>query len=149
MFYKRGTFLYTTRHDTKTFVPTDKVDFISGVGYPDGKPSMCGGSGPQCMITNLAYLDFDDTTKRMKVGSIHPGINIEEIKNSTGFDLMIPEDLKETKPPTVKEIKALREKVDPLGIRKLEILSGTEREELLDEIISKEIAMEIKIPKPL
>jgi hypothetical protein len=101
------------------------------------------------MITNLAYLDFDDTTKRMKVGSIHPGINIEEIKNSTGFDLMIPEDLKETKPPTVKEIKALREKVDPLGIRKLEILSGTEREELLDEIISKEIAMEIKIPKPL
>jgi acyl CoA:acetate/3-ketoacid CoA transferase beta subunit len=149
MFYKRGSFLYTTRHDTKTFVSSDNLDFISGVGFPNGKTSICGGAGPQCMITDLAYLDFDDSTKRMNVGSIHPGINIEEIKNSTGFDLMIPEDLKETKPPTVKEIKALREKVDPLGIRKLEILSGTEREELLDEIISKEIAMEIKIPKPL
>ena len=149
MFYKRGTFLYTTRHDTKTFVPSGKVDFISGVGFPDGKPSICGGAGPQCMITNLAYLDFDDTTKRMRVGSIHPGNDVEEIKNSTGFELIIPEDLNETKPPTVKEIKALRDKVDPLGIRKLEILGGTEREELLIDIIEKELAMEMRFPRSL
>ena len=149
MFYKRGTFLYTTRHDTKTFVPSDKVNFISGVGFPDGKPSICGGSGPQCMITNLAYLDFDDTTKRMKVGRIHPGIDIEEIKNSTGFELIIPKELKETIPPTIEEIKALREKVDPLGIRKLEILAGKEREELLTDIIEKELAIEMRFPKLL
>jgi glutaconate CoA-transferase subunit B len=147
MFYKRGTFLYTTRHDTKTFVPSDKVNFISGVGFPDGKPSICGGLGPQCMITNLAYLDFNDSTKRMRVGSIHPGIDIEEIKSSTGFELIIPEGLKETKPPTIKEIKALREKADPLAIRKLEILAGSEREDLLNDIIEKELAMEMKFPK--
>ncbi|MCK4237682.1 MAG: hypothetical protein KAX33_01075, partial [Candidatus Lokiarchaeota archaeon] len=149
MFYSRGSFLYTPRHDTRTFVPTEKLYFISGVGFPNGKPSICGGAGPQCVITNLAYLDFDGKVKRMRVTSIHPGIDIETIKNSTGFDLIIPDNLKETKPPTVKEIKLLRERVDPLGIRKLEILSGKEREELLDEIIEKELAMKKRFPNLL
>jgi acyl CoA:acetate/3-ketoacid CoA transferase beta subunit len=146
MFYQKGFFLYTPRHDTRTFVPTEKLDFISGVGFPDGKPSICGGSGPQCVITNLAYLDFDDKTKSMKLGSIHPSVDLETLKDSTGFELIIPNELKETLPPTVKEIHLLREKVDPLNIRKLEVLSGNEREELLDDIIQKELAKQNKFP---
>jgi len=146
MFYARGSFLYTPRHDTRTFVPTEKLDFISGVGFPDGKPSICGGSGPQCVITNLAYLDFDDDTKSMKLGSIHPGVDLETLKDSTGFELIIPNELKETLPPTIKEIQLLREKVDPLNIRKLEVLSGNERKELLDDIIQKELAKQNKFP---
>ena len=147
MFYSRGSFLYTPRHDKKTFVP--EIDFISGVGFPDGKQSICGGAGPQCIITNLTYLTFDEVSKRMKIGTIHPGIEIEDVKKNTGFELIIPKDLKETKPPTLKEIKLLREKVDPLGIRKLEILAGNEREALLNEVISKELAMEKRIPQLL
>jgi glutaconate CoA-transferase subunit B len=147
MFYSRGSFLYTPRHDKRTFVP--EVDFISGVGFPEGKSSICGGSGPQCVITNLAYLTFDDLPKRMKVDTIHPGIDLETVKNSTGFELIIPDKLKETKPPTEKEIEILREKVDPLGIRKLEVLSGKEREELLKQVIEEELAMEKRFPKLL
>ncbi|MFX0011503.1 MAG: CoA-transferase subunit beta [Candidatus Hermodarchaeota archaeon] len=149
MFYSRGSFLYTPRHDTRTFVPTEKLFFISGVGFPDGKQSICGGLGPQCVITNLGYLNFDDQTKRMKLSSIHPGIDIEILKNSTGFDLIIPKDIKQTDKPTKEEIKILREKVDPLSIRKLEVLSGKEREVLLDEIIQKELAKQNKFPKLL
>jgi len=146
MFYAHGSFLYTPRHDTRTFVPSERLDFISGVGFPDGKPSICGGSGPQCVITNLAYLNFDDNTKRMKLGSIHPGVDLETVKESTGFELITQNELKETIPPTIKEIKLLREKVDPLNIRKLEVLSGNEREELLDDIIQKELAKQNKFP---
>ncbi|MHA2007370.1 MAG: CoA-transferase subunit beta [Promethearchaeota archaeon] len=146
MFYKRGSFLYTPRHDTRTFVPTGKLDFISGVGFPDGKQSICGGSGPQCVITNLAYLDFGDDPKRMRLGSIHPGVDLNTVKGSTGFELIIPDKLIETKLPTIKEIELLREKVDPLNIRKLEVLSGNEREELLDDIIQKELAKQNKFP---
>jgi len=43
----------------------------------------------------------------------------------------------------------LREKVDPLNIRKLEKFSGSERGELLDDIIQKELAKLIKFPKLL
>ena len=146
MFYARGSFLYTPRHDTRTFVPTEKLFFISGVGFPNGKPSICGGLGPQCVITNLAYLNFDKTSKRMRLGTIHPKIDIKTVKDSTGFDLIIPKDLKETKPPTVKEIKLLREKVDPLNIRKSEVLAGQEREDLLNEIIKKELSMKKRFP---
>ncbi|MHA2186279.1 MAG: CoA-transferase subunit beta [Promethearchaeota archaeon] len=149
MFYKRGSFLYTPRHDTRTFVPSEKLDFISGVGFPNGKPSICGGSGPQCVITNLAYLEFDDDTKSMKLGSIHPNVDLETLKESTGFILIIPKDLKITEPPTVSEIKLLREKVDPLNIRKLEVLSGKEREDLLNKVIETEIGMENRYPKLL
>ncbi len=149
MFYKRGSFLYTPRHDTRTFVPTEKLDFISGVGFPDGKPSICGGSGPQCVITNLTYFEFDDDTKSMKLGSIHPDVDLETVIESTGFDLIIPKDLKNTEPPTVSEIKLLREKVDPLNIRKLEVLSGKEREDLLNKVIETEIRMENRYPKLL
>ncbi|MFW9897013.1 MAG: CoA-transferase subunit beta [Candidatus Thorarchaeota archaeon] len=146
MFYARGSFLYTPRHELRTFVSTEKLDFISGVGFPDGKLSICGGSGPQCVITNLAYLDFDDASKRLRLGSIHPGIDLETIKDSTGFEIIIPDKLKVTKPPSKKELQILREKVDPLNIRKLEVLSGTEREVLLDDIIQKELAKQNKFP---
>ena len=147
MFYARGSFLYTPRHDTRTFV--EKLHFISGVGFPNGKPSICGGLGPQCVISNLAYLNFEETSKRMRLGTIHPNVDIEMVRDSTGFDLIIPKDLKETKPPTIKEIKILREKVDPLNIRKLEVLAGQEREELLNKIIKKELSMEKRFPKLL
>jgi len=146
MFYARGSFLYTPRHDTRTFVPTEKLDFVSGVGFPNGKTSICGGSGPQCVITNLAYIVFDNELKKMKLGSIHPGVDLETLKGSTGFEIITPDELKETLPPTKKEIKLLREKVDPLNIRKLENLSGNEREELLDDIIQKELAKQNKFP---
>lgn len=148
-FYSRGSFLYTPRHDTRTFVPTEKLFFISGVGFPEGKLSICGGAGPQCMITNLAYLIFDDKTKKMKIDTIHAGVDIETLKSSTGFNLIIPEILNETKPPTNEEIELLREKVDPLGIRKLEVLAGKEREELLDYIIKKELSMVNRFPQSL
>jgi len=147
MFYARGSYLYTPRHDKRTFIPTEKLDFISGVGFPEGKHSVCGGAGPQCVITNLAYLDFDETSKKMRLASNHPGVDVESIKESTGFDLIISKDIKETEPPSIREIKLLREKVDPLSIRKLEALAGNEREELLNEIIKKELSMENKFPK--
>ena len=101
------------------------------------------------MISNLAFIDFDEKTKRMRLASVHPGVDVESVKESTGFELIIPDNVQETNPPTIKEINALREKVDPLNIRKLEILAGEEREELLNEIIQKELLMKQRFPKLL
>jgi hypothetical protein len=46
--------------------------------------------------------------------------------------------VKITKPPSSKEIKLLREVIDPLGIRKLEFLSGPRRNEAIREILTRE-----------
>jgi glutaconate CoA-transferase subunit B len=147
MFYSRGSFLYTPRHNKRTFVPTEKLFFTSGVGFPEGKPSLCGGAGPQCVVTDLAYLDFDEKSKRMRVSSIHPDSTLEEVKENTGFELLVPDNIIETNPPSEEELSLLREKVDPLGIRKLEVLAGEEREKLLNQIIKKELARDKRYPE--
>ncbi|TFF87675.1 MAG: hypothetical protein EU548_09950 [Promethearchaeota archaeon] len=149
MFYSRGSFLYTPRHNKRTFVPPENLFFTSGVGFQNGKPSKCGGAGPQCVVTDLAYIDFDNESKRMRLSSIHPNVTVEQVKDSTGFELIMPDEVKNTTPPTKKELSLLREKVDPLEIRKLEVLAGKEREDLLNKIIKREIAMEKRYPTPL
>ena len=40
--------------------------------------------------------------------------------------------------PSKKELKILREEVDPLNIRKLEFVSGEERMKLFKEILKRE-----------
>ena len=57
--------------------------------------------------------------------------------------------IRHTRLPTVKEIRLLRGKTEPLNIRKLEVLAGEERKQLLNQIIQKEIAMENRFPRLL
>ncbi|MHA1300217.1 MAG: CoA-transferase subunit beta [Candidatus Helarchaeota archaeon] len=146
-FYRSGQHLYVTRHDKRTFVPTEKLSFISGVGFQNGKMPVAGGSGPKIVITDLACLDFDEKTKKMRIKSIHPGVTVEKVQENTSFELVIPDNVPETKPPTEEVIKLLREKADPFGIRKLEILPGKERDELLEIILEKETSMQQRIPR--
>ncbi len=149
-FYSSGQHLYVTRHDKRTFIPTEKLFFRSGVGFVDGSRPLeeygLIGAGPKCVITDLAYLDFDPKERRMRIKTVHPGVTVDQVQENTGFELLVAKDVKETEPPTEKEIQLLREKVDPLGIRKLEVLTGKERAELLDEVIRKEYSLTNKIP---
>jgi len=45
-----------------------------------------------------------------------------------------------------KKIEEEKKKVDPLNVRELEILSGNERKELLEDIIQVELAKQNKFP---
>ena len=143
--YRRGQSLYITRHDNRTFVPSEKLFFRSGVGFIDGKPPQAGGKGPNFVITDLAYLDFDEKTKRMRIKSLHPGVTKEQVIENTGFELVVPDDIPTTKPPTDHELKMLREKVDPLAIRKMEVLNGKEKFDHLQYIIEEEMKMDKRI----
>jgi glutaconate CoA-transferase, subunit B len=125
--------LYIPRHSRVTFV--ENLDFLSGLGH---HPVRKHGSGPQYLITNLGQFDF--ASGRMRLTSIHPGVEIDQIRSHTGFDLEIAPDLDQTPVPTIEDLKLLREDIDPLGIRRLELLSGATRRQLLHEIISSEMA---------
>jgi hypothetical protein len=41
---------------------------------------------------------------------------MEQVRQSTGFDLLVAEDLRETEPPSAEEVRLIREVVDPHGI---------------------------------
>ena len=64
------------------------------------------------VVTDLGILGFDEISKNMKVEALHPGVTIEEIRDNTGFDLLIDEDLKQTEAPTDEELRVLRH-LDP------------------------------------
>jgi hypothetical protein len=51
---------------------------------------------------------------------------------------MVASDLKETEPPSDEELHLLRNVIDPLGIRTLELLSGHMRRQALENILEKE-----------
>ncbi len=80
-----------------------------------GLAGLARGSGPYRVITQLAVYGFDDETKRMKLISLHPGVSIEQIKSSSQFEILMPEKIERTRPPSPEDCAVLRE-IDPLGI---------------------------------
>jgi len=106
--------LVAMHHEKKRFV--EKVDFITTPGYLQGGESrkkaglLMGGTYK--VITHLGIFGFEEKTKRMRLETLHPEVTIEEVKERTGFEMLIPEKIEYTKPPTEKELRSLRE-LDP------------------------------------
>ncbi|MGQ9848870.1 MAG: CoA-transferase subunit beta [Aggregatilineaceae bacterium] len=129
--YSPHVYIYVPRHSRAVFVP--KVDWCSGLGH---SPLRRRGSGPRYLISDLGQFDWADG--RMRLISYHPGVSIERIQVKTGFPLEIAPDVHETPPPTIEEVRLLREEIDPLGVRRLETLAGTARRDHLREILRRE-----------
>ncbi len=93
-----------------------KVDYLTSPGYLDGpkgreKAGLMPG-GPTAVITNMAVMRFDDETKEMYLASYYPGITPQKILANMEFSVDISKAVEST-PPTERELKILREKVDP------------------------------------
>ncbi len=106
-------------HEKRRFV--ERLDFITTPGYLTGPRAreaagLPKDSGPYRVITNTAVLGFDEETKRMELLSTHPGVTTEQVRESTGFDLLVSERVSTTEPPSGEELKLLREEIDPTGI---------------------------------
>jgi glutaconate CoA-transferase subunit B len=110
--------LITMEHSSKSFI--ERVDFISGAGHLDGpgtrEKAGLRGNGPEKVFTDLAVLGFDEKHKRMRLEKIHPGISIEQVVQSTGFDLIIPDNVPQTEVPSKEQIKLIRNRIDPDGM---------------------------------
>ena len=61
------------------------------------------------MITDLGMLEPDPETRELVLTHVHPGITAEQVREATGWDLQVADDLKTTEPPTDAELHALRE----------------------------------------
>ena len=109
--------LVITPHDRRRFV--EKCDFVTTPGYLSGPgvreaAGLPTGTGPYKVITDLAVLGFDETTKRMQVESLHPGVTLPDVRNRTGFELLVRDPLETTPAPDAEALEILRTEVDPL-----------------------------------
>ncbi len=105
-----------TLQDRRRFVP--KLDFLTSPGYLTGKGAreavgLPPGTGPYKVITDLCVIGYSEESCRMEVQSLHAGISVGTVRERTGFPLLFKDPLGETAVPTEKELRVLREEVDP------------------------------------
>jgi len=107
-------------HSRRVFV--EEVDFVSGVGYRRAAESgVTEYHEIRRVVTNRAVLDFDTGDHAMRIRSLHPGVDIRDVQESTGFELAVPDDVDETRMPTDDELRLIREVFDPKGLRRKEV----------------------------
>ena len=113
---------WVPNHSTKTFV--EKVDVVSGIGYDRAAalgPTTSRFHEIRRVVSNLGVFDFESPHHRMRVRSVHPGVSIDEVVRSTGFELLIPAGVPQTRAPTDEELRLIREVIDPNGIGNQEV----------------------------
>jgi len=127
MFGSRGAPGNTINHRTSYWVPkhsprvfVDTVDFASGVGYDRAVGVSSRFHDVHRVVTNLAVLDFGGPDHAMRLISTHPGVDVAEVCDRTGFALDTS-DTSVTREPTDEELKLLREVLDPNGLRDREV----------------------------
>ena len=108
-------------HDRRNFV--DKVDYVSGVGYPggiEGRRSLgLDHGGPFMVVTPKCNFDFDRDAGRIRVRSVHPGVTARDVQDATGFDLGDLGSVPATPVPDADELRVLRDEIDPRNILRL------------------------------
>lgn len=100
-------------HERRRFL--ERVEYITSPGFLTGGNSRweagLRGNGPDRVITDLAIMDFEPESKRMRVVSLHPGVTRQQVQEATGFELLFCNDLVETPPPTEIELSILRNRI--------------------------------------
>ena len=110
------------RHGPRVIV--EAVDVVSGVG-----PARAEAAGPAAsrfndihrIVTNLAVLDVRGAGGTLRLRSVHPGVTVDEVREVTGCELQVADDLTETRTPTLQELVLIREVLDPRGLRNKEV----------------------------
>lgn len=105
---------WVPNHSAKVFV--EKVDVVTGIGY-----DRAAALGPRAsrfheirrVVSNLGVFDFDTPDHRMRLVSVHAGVSVDEVVEQSGFELVIPDSVPQTRAPSDAELRLLRELIDP------------------------------------
>jgi glutaconate CoA-transferase subunit B len=102
--------MIVTRHEPRRFV--ERLDFMTSPGQIDG-----GGGRRRAgllfgrvtaVVTDLALMDFDPATGRMRLVGLQPGVEPAQVREQTGFDLAAAAEIGHLPPPAERELDLLR-----------------------------------------
>ena len=103
-------------HEPRRLV--ERVQYITSPGNlggtDDRKKRGLTQGGDVVLITNMAVLRSTRSERELELETVHPGHDLDEVINKTGWNLKAPNDLKTTQPPSPEEIAALH-KIDTDG----------------------------------
>jgi acyl CoA:acetate/3-ketoacid CoA transferase beta subunit len=112
---------WVPRHSPRVFV--ERVDVVCGIGY-----DRAAALGPDAarfheirrVVTDLAVLDFATPDHRMRLASVHPGVEVADVVAATGFELVVDGEVPVTPEPGAAELELLA-RLDPEGARHTEV----------------------------
>ncbi len=114
----------------RRFRLVERCDFVTNLGHRscDGKARDAfghRGAGPQFLVTELGLFDFGaDGAMRLK--ALYPDVSVAEIRDNTGFDLRICENVETIRPPDRATVDIIR-RLDPLNTHEREIRAADRR----------------------
>jgi glutaconate CoA-transferase subunit B len=91
-----GRIIVLVRHSTRSFV--SEVDFVTSVGRE------LGG----VVITDLGVLRPAEGGE-LELVAVHPGVEVDQVREATGWELRVADDLETSEPVTERELTALRD----------------------------------------
>jgi glutaconate CoA-transferase subunit B len=98
-------------HSRRTFV--ERLDFRTTVGYGDGPGDRerlgFRGRGPTAVVTELGVLEPEPESCELTLTQIHPGVDVRQVREATGWELKVADEPRRTPPPSDDELTALRE----------------------------------------
>jgi glutaconate CoA-transferase subunit B len=89
------------RQSPRSFV--EKLDFRTSLG-----------TRVRVVVTDLGIYHLVDG--EMQLDSLHPGVTLERIRESMGWEPRVSSSVSQTPPPTASEIRMIREDLDPKGV---------------------------------
>ena len=113
---------FVPQHGPRVFV--EAVDCVSGVGYD--RAAAAGATASEHheirrVISNVGVFDFETPDHAMRLRSVHPGVSVDDVVAATGFALVVPDDVPETRAPTDDDLRILDDVLDPDGLRHAEV----------------------------
>ena len=104
-----GEVIVMLRHSRRAFV--EEVDFVTSVGFGRSGDGRAGhrGAGPSVVITDLGVLEPDPNTHELTVVGLHPGVEVQQVLDQTGWELAVADELGTTEHPTSEELEILRD----------------------------------------
>ena len=102
--------IIVVRQSRERFV--ERVDFVTSLGHGSGGDERrrlgLRGGGPTAVITDLGVLEPDPETRELVLTGIHPGVDVDAVREATGWELRVAQELRTTAPPSDDELLALR-----------------------------------------
>ncbi len=109
----REIFVVMRRHTPRSF--TAELDFCTSPGpdraLADGIRPL--GSGVTRVVTDLGLLERAGVGEELRLTAVHPGVTVDQVREATGWELAVADEVAVIEPPTAAELRLLREDVDP------------------------------------
>jgi len=113
---------FVPSHNTRVFMEGE-CDFVSSIGYnparlPRGRK--LDDVDIRLVVTNLCVMDFAGPDHQIRLVSLHPGVDVDQVIANTGYAVHVPADVSLTAAPTAEQLRIIAE-LDPHNLRARQI----------------------------